>query len=164
MRCANTQSAASAWGRSTFGISHTSHAKSVIQETREALKLSWRYIEEFEAEAATMMHLDGMEDFARQLGKLDQATPTPISHRLDRCVELGGAPLRFWVAGRLLYAKTASPTIVRRAPSAVTSRNTAAYTSRTTGRGVTTPSDIHRRSEPISPGSVRGSNPLSSTY
>jgi Domain of unknown function (DUF932) len=46
--CANTQSAALASARSTFGISHTSGARATIQQVREALKLFWRYIEAFE--------------------------------------------------------------------------------------------------------------------
>lgn len=76
--CANTQSAAIAQARSTFGISHTSSARVAIQEAREALKLSWRYIEAFEAEAAqlyaTPMDVEQVGRFARQLFKVDQAS------------------------------------------------------------------------------------------
>ena len=75
--CANTQSAAIARARSTFGISHTSSARVAIQEAREALKLSWRYIEAFEAEAAKLyaapMNVEEVGRFARQLFKVEQA-------------------------------------------------------------------------------------------
>ena len=74
--CANTQSAAIARARSTFGISHTSSARLAIQEAREALKLSWRYIEAFEAEAAELyaapMDVEQVGRFARQLFKVEQ--------------------------------------------------------------------------------------------
>lgn len=75
--CANTQSAAIASARSTFGISHTSGARATIQEVREALKLSWRYIAAFETEAAALyaapLNPEQVDAFARELFKVDQA-------------------------------------------------------------------------------------------
>jgi Ni,Fe-hydrogenase III large subunit len=52
--CANTQAAAIAGARSSFGISHTGGARFAIQRARNALSLTWRYIEAFEAEAAAL--------------------------------------------------------------------------------------------------------------
>ncbi|WP_082993361.1 DUF932 domain-containing protein, partial [Mycobacterium sp. 1245111.1] len=75
--CANTQSAAIGAARACYGISHTSSAKVAIQEAREALKLSWRYIDAFETEAAhlyaTAMDVGQVQRFARQLFKVEQA-------------------------------------------------------------------------------------------
>jgi len=50
--CANTQSAAIGSAKASFAIRDTGGARTAIQEARDALKLSWRYIEAFEAEAA----------------------------------------------------------------------------------------------------------------
>ena len=50
--CANTQSAAIAGAKSTFGIRHTNGARVAIQEARTALGLAWRYMDAFETEAA----------------------------------------------------------------------------------------------------------------
>jgi phage/plasmid-like protein (TIGR03299 family) len=75
--CANTQSAAIARARAEYAITHTRGAKLAIQEAREALKLSWRYIEAFEAEAAelyaTAMDVEQASRFARKLFKVEQA-------------------------------------------------------------------------------------------
>jgi hypothetical protein len=49
--CANTQSAAIAGAKSTFGIRHTNGARVAIQEARTALGLAWRYMDAFETEA-----------------------------------------------------------------------------------------------------------------
>jgi Domain of unknown function (DUF932) len=51
MVCANTQSAAIAGAKSTFGIRHTNGARVAIQEARTALGLAWRYMDAFETEA-----------------------------------------------------------------------------------------------------------------
>ena len=52
--CANTQSAAIAGAKSTFGIRHTNGARVAIQEARTALGLAWRYMDAFETEAAAL--------------------------------------------------------------------------------------------------------------
>jgi phage/plasmid-like protein (TIGR03299 family) len=75
--CANTQSAAIAQARSTFGVTHTSSAGTAIQHARAALRLSWRYIAEFKQEAAALyaapMDVGEMQAFTRRLCKVEQA-------------------------------------------------------------------------------------------
>lgn len=91
--CANTQAAAIARAVSSFGISHTSNARVAIQEAREALKLSWRYIEAFEDEVAalyaTPMDTDQVASFARHLVKVDQAdTEAAKKHRSEQAANI----------------------------------------------------------------------------
>ena len=66
--CANTQTAAIGRAQASFGISHTGGARAAISEARTVLKLSWRYVEAFETEAAQLyaqaMELDQMREFA----------------------------------------------------------------------------------------------------
>ena len=57
--------------------------------------------------------------------------------------------------GRLVYGPVAST---------VTSRNTATQNRRTLRSGVTTSSNIHRSSEPVFAGRIRGSSPVSCTH
>lgn len=56
--CANTQAAALSAARASFSIRHTSGARSRILAAREALDLTWRYAEAFEAEAAAMIETE----------------------------------------------------------------------------------------------------------
>lgn len=83
--CANTQAAAIAGARSSFGISHTGGARFAIEEARAKLRLSWRYIEAFEAEAAALyaaaMDVDEVRDFADQLVKVEQADTDAARNR-----------------------------------------------------------------------------------
>ena len=75
--CANTQSAAISRAKASFSIRHTGGAKASIAEARNALKLTWRYIEAFETEAAALyaqpMDTDEMRDFANTLLEVDDA-------------------------------------------------------------------------------------------
>ena len=75
--CANTQNAAIGSAKASFGISHTGGARAAIQEARTALKLSWRYIEAFEAEAAklyaTAMDAEEVRRFAEKLVDVEGA-------------------------------------------------------------------------------------------
>ncbi|AFV14914.1 MULTISPECIES: DUF932 domain-containing protein [Mycobacterium] len=87
--CANTQSAAIRSAKASFSIRHTGGARASIAEARNALKLSWRYIEAFEAEAATLyaapMDTDEMRDFANTLLEVDSAgTAATKRHRRER--------------------------------------------------------------------------------
>jgi phage/plasmid-like protein (TIGR03299 family) len=87
--CANTQSAALASAKASWGISHTGGARFAIQEARHALKLSWRYIEAFEAEAAALyaapMDTEQMRRFANTLLEVDSAgTAATLRHRRER--------------------------------------------------------------------------------
>jgi phage/plasmid-like protein (TIGR03299 family) len=79
--CANTQSAAIGSAKAGFSIRHTGGAKASIAEARAALKLSWRYIDAFEAEAAalyaTPMDTDEMRRFANKLLDVDAAATAP---------------------------------------------------------------------------------------
>jgi hypothetical protein len=69
--CANTQTAAIDGAPASFGIRHTGGARAAIQEARAALKLSWRYVQAFEAEAAQLyaqpMDIDQVRDFTAEL-------------------------------------------------------------------------------------------------
>lgn len=53
--CANTLSEARRNAKSTFAIRHTSGAHSRVQEARDALGLTFRYMQDFEAEANKMI-------------------------------------------------------------------------------------------------------------
>ena len=101
--CANTQSAAIGSAKASWGIRHTGGARAAIQEARDALKLSWRYIEAFEAEAAKLyaapMDTDQMREFAHALLEVDSATTeATVRHRRDRAAGI----VKLW---------TSSPTI-----------------------------------------------------
>ncbi|WP_333890846.1 DUF932 domain-containing protein [Mycolicibacterium gadium] len=83
--CANTQSAAIAGAKSTFGIRHTAGARVAIHEARNALGLAWHYIDAFETEAAALyaapMDLDEMRQFATTLVKADDKTASVTARR-----------------------------------------------------------------------------------
>jgi len=53
--CANTQALAISQAKSSFSIRHTETAKGRIAEARRALGLTWKYLEEFQAQAERMM-------------------------------------------------------------------------------------------------------------
>ncbi len=87
--CANTQDAAVAAAKASWGIRHTGGARASIQEARNALKLSWRYVEAFETEAAELyaapMDTEEMRRFANTLLEVDSAgTAATARHRRDR--------------------------------------------------------------------------------
>lgn len=97
--CANTQSAAIARAAASFGISHTGGASVALQEARRALKLSWRYVEAFEQEAAALyaaaMDLDQMRRFAGELVDVDGAeSKTTARNRRDTA----NAIVKLWVS------------------------------------------------------------------
>ncbi len=83
--CANTQAAAIAGAKSTFGIRHTAGARVAIHEARAALGLAWRYMDAFETEAASLyaqtMDSDEMRDFATQLVKADDTSSSTTARR-----------------------------------------------------------------------------------
>ncbi|MUL48407.1 DUF945 domain-containing protein [Mycobacterium sp. CBMA293] len=78
--CANTQRAAMARAKSSFSIRHTGGAHGAIAEARNALGLAWRYMDEFEAQAAALyaqpMEQDEMRRFAKALVKADDPSAT----------------------------------------------------------------------------------------
>jgi len=87
--CANTQTAAIEAAAASWGIRHTGGARAAIQEARTALKLSWRYVQAFEDEAAQLysqpMDIDQMRDFATELIEVDKAdSSTAARNRSDR--------------------------------------------------------------------------------
>ncbi|BDE17233.1 hypothetical protein MKCMC460_60930 (plasmid) [Mycobacterium sp. 20KCMC460] len=101
--CANTQSAALRDAKASWGIRHTGGARAAILEARNALKLTWRYAQAFEAEAAALyareMDTDQVRDFAHQLFEVDAATSTATRrHRRERA----GGIVKLW---------TSSPTL-----------------------------------------------------
>jgi phage/plasmid-like protein (TIGR03299 family) len=101
--CANTQSAAIGSAKSSFAIRHTGGAHTSIQEARTALKLSWRYIEAFEVEAARLyaqpMDTEQVRHFANTLLEVDAAgSDATARHRRERASGI----VKLW---------TSSPTI-----------------------------------------------------
>jgi len=87
--CANTQSAAISRAKASFSIRHTGGATASIAAARNALKLTWRYIEAFETEAAALyaqpMDTDHMRHFANTLLEVDDAgSAATARHRRDK--------------------------------------------------------------------------------
>lgn len=87
--CRNTQSAALRNAKASWGIRHTGGARAAILEARNALKLTWRYVEAFEAEAAALyaepMDTDEVRTFANTLLEVDSAsTEATARHRRER--------------------------------------------------------------------------------
>jgi phage/plasmid-like protein (TIGR03299 family) len=87
--CANTQSVAIGSAKSSFAIRHTAGARVSINEARSALKLTWRYIDAFEAEAAKLyaapMDTEQVRHFAYTLLQVDAAgTAATARHRRER--------------------------------------------------------------------------------
>jgi phage/plasmid-like protein (TIGR03299 family) len=101
--CANTQSAAISRAKVSFSIRHTGGAGASIQEARNALKLTWRYIEEFETQARALydqpMDDDQMREFANKLVDVDNATSA--AQLRNRRIKASGI-VKLW---------TSSPTI-----------------------------------------------------
>lgn len=101
--CANTQSAALRSAKASWGIRHTGGARAAINEARNVLKLTWRYVEAFEAEAAALyaqpMELEQVRTFANTLLEVDSAsTEATARHRRERAAGI----VKLW---------TSSPTI-----------------------------------------------------
>ncbi|MCV7034821.1 MULTISPECIES: DUF932 domain-containing protein [Mycobacterium] len=101
--CANTQTAAIDSAKASFAIRHTGGARAAIQEARAALKLSWRYIEAFETQAAALyaqpMDTDEMRRFAAELVDVEGADSQ------------AGARSRGERASAIVKLWTSSPTI-----------------------------------------------------
>lgn len=69
--CANTQAAALRGARSVFNIRHTSSASQSIALAREALGLTFKFLEDFEAEAEKMINATMRDvDFTNKVRKL----------------------------------------------------------------------------------------------
>jgi phage/plasmid-like protein (TIGR03299 family) len=101
--CANTQTAAIEAAAASWGIRHTGGARAAIQEARTALKLSWRYVQAFEEEAAQLyslpMDIGQMRDFAAELVDVDGAdSRTAARNRNERAAGI----VKLW---------TSSPTV-----------------------------------------------------
>ena len=101
--CANTQSAAISRAKASFSIRHTGGAKASIAEVRAALKLTWRYIEAFETDAAELyaqeMDTDEMRHFTNKLLEVDDAgSAAAVRNRREKANGI----IRLW---------TSSPTI-----------------------------------------------------
>jgi phage/plasmid-like protein (TIGR03299 family) len=97
--CANTQRFAIDRAKATFSIRHTNGARAAIQDARNALGLTWRYMDAFEAEAAALyaapMELDEVREFAAELVKVDQADSTAARTRRR---EQASAIVKLWVS------------------------------------------------------------------
>lgn len=78
--CANTQAAAIDTAKASFSIRHVRGATGVISEAREALGLTFKYIEAFELEAEAMirkqLEADTFQQIVGDLFDLEKATST----------------------------------------------------------------------------------------
>ena len=97
--CANTQSAAIGSANASFSIRHTGGAKASIQEARNALKLSWRYIDAFQTAAAALyaqpMDTEQVRRFANTLLEVDAASSEATArHRRERA----GGIVKLWTS------------------------------------------------------------------
>lgn len=76
--CANTQAAALAAAKSTFAVRHVKGATGVIAEARQALDLTFAYLDEFEVEAERMISAElrdsEFQQIVERLFDLDVAT------------------------------------------------------------------------------------------
>lgn len=81
--CANTQAMALANARSSFSIRHTANAAGRVQEARDALQLTWTYLDAFQAEADRMIQttLTGPR-FDRVISQLWPTPPAIASNRI----------------------------------------------------------------------------------
>jgi phage/plasmid-like protein (TIGR03299 family) len=81
--CANTQSAALANAKASFKIRHTLNAGQRVQDAREALGLTWKYVAEFEIAAERMINetltMDAFEAICTQVWKPLPPTATDRS-------------------------------------------------------------------------------------
>lgn len=100
--CANTQAAAIAGAKSTFGIRHTAGSRVAIIEARNALGLAWRYIDAFEDEAAALynqaMDTDEMRNFATRLVKADDNTASATARRNRQ--KQASSIVKLWTSSR----------------------------------------------------------------
>lgn len=75
--CANTHAAALRSAKASFSIRHTSSGNGLIAQARNALKLTFAYMDEFEAQAAALyaqpMDQDQAHQFATKLFAVDSA-------------------------------------------------------------------------------------------
>ncbi|ASU81490.1 DUF945 domain-containing protein [Nocardiopsis gilva YIM 90087] len=91
--CSNTQAAALRNNRSSFTIRHTSGATGRIEEARQSLGLTWKYLESFQAEAEKMIDQDLADgqfmDIVRDLWPREtDETSRTCAHRDRREAEL----------------------------------------------------------------------------
>jgi phage/plasmid-like protein (TIGR03299 family) len=89
--CANTQAMAISAAKSSFSIRHTETAKGRIEEARRALGLTFRYLDEFQAQAERMMNADlAMADFKKVCDELWK----PADQRKDSARTIGNSVRR----------------------------------------------------------------------
>lgn len=73
--CANTLAAALGHHKSSFTVRHTQNATHAIQAAREALGMTWAYVDEFEQELEKLIHADlavaDAEKIVRKVFKYD---------------------------------------------------------------------------------------------
>lgn len=78
--CANTQAAAIGAAEASFSIWHKAGARASIAEARQALGMTWKYLDEFEAQAQAMIAQQMSDDqFAAIVERI-----TPASGKGDR--------------------------------------------------------------------------------
>ena len=90
--CANTQAAAIAGARSSFSIRHTSSAGSRLQEAREALGLTFKFVEAFTDAAEKMVATDAtnkwVDDFLAEVFRVDEKSTPREQRKLGEALEL----------------------------------------------------------------------------
>ena len=105
--CANTQTLAIAHARQSFSLRHTSGISGKITEARQALGLTWEFVEAFEVEAERMIQTAMSERQYMDVVRKVIPAPTCATARQDRAYErtlgelraLWHAPTQAGVAG-----------------------------------------------------------------
>ena len=80
--CANTQAAALRNAKASFKIRHTERAADRVQQAREQLGLTWKYVAEFEVEAERMINQTLSQAAFREV--CDQIWPPPTGTATPR--------------------------------------------------------------------------------
>jgi len=90
--CANTQAAALRAARSSFQVRHTTNVRDTLKQARDALGLTFRYVEEFQVELEKMvqeqLEADEFMDLVRDIWPVEIGV-TPSKRFRDREYTLG---------------------------------------------------------------------------
>ena len=106
--CANTQAAAIRSAKSSFSIRHTSGAAANLAQARQALGLTWKYAEAFQAEAEKMIERTvSDEQFTAIIG---QVWPTEATSKRTHAADDRLRELRKLRRASLTISETIRPT------------------------------------------------------
>lgn len=95
--CANTQAAALKEAKSSFSIRHVKGATGHIQEAREALSLTFNYLDEFEIAAEKMIAKEiADKQFEKIVGRLFNADTATTKRQKNTALEHIGSVMSLW--------------------------------------------------------------------